>query len=85
MKKIVSMILLVFIAVSCQKQHEILENQNVDEVKSGVKESALLELAQSNFAQLSIANPAGQSSLAIPIPGTWNIKQEYLNQYVQML
>lgn len=82
MKKNVGMILLVFIVVSCQKQHEILENQNVDLVKSGVKDNAMQSVGENYFAQLSVSNLAGQSSSATPIPGTWNIKQGYLNQYV---
>lgn len=82
MKKILSVMLLILIAVSCQKQYVSFENKSGDVVKSGVKESTLLEFTQSNFAQLGIANPSGQSSSATPIPGTWNIKQTYLNQYV---
>ena len=82
MKKILSMILLTILAISCQKQHENFEQKSVDEVKSGVKESKLSAVDQSNFAQLTVSNPLGQNSSATPIPGTWNIKQEYLNQYV---
>ena len=76
------MVLLIMLVTSCQKQHDFFEQKNGDEVKSGVKESTLLEVDHSNFAQPSVANPVGQSSSATPIPGTWNIKQEYLNQYV---
>ena len=82
MKKVLSMVLLIVMVVSCQKSSEIFEVQSSDVVKSGVKESSLSMVGESNFAQVNGFNPAGQSSSSTPIPGTWNIKQEYLNQYV---
>ena len=82
MKRFLSMVLLIILVTSCQKQYDFSEQKNVDEVKSVVKESTLSALDPSNFAQLNVTNLVGQSSSATPIPGTWNIKQEYLNQYM---
>lgn len=74
MNKIFSMMLVVGIAMSCKKTNEQLAKNGIDELQSGVKENNFLE-----FGQIHLASSVTQSAT---ISGTWNIKQEYLNNYV---